>query len=510
MVAVILSIVFLAQADTYKLTDFRLPESGAMELWLGFDADFGGSENTSGDETFRKESSASRDGSGDVNFSFFKRNERNDLSFYFTSSLEGGSESSENTTYRVSPIVYEIDVDGYTIGDTVAYQFDLESLSGSLGKNLSEELSVSEDWMYYPFKKIFFFGIGSNLSFGHGTNKAYGRSDNYLDQNPSQTDTSRSNSLGVGLTIYPLLGFGRLRELEFPSRAFAVKDILVEELGFEENPEFVRELAGLYARRWEYPIKYWHSEWEFYTDVEELLAEYGIPPEDMRIRHWMRIIESASIWSEGRPYGLRFTFRPSIVTDFSRSQSEHTFYEGYTVYSGVKNYSQTSGIFIIPGDLMLEGGYPLTDVIHLEGSVRFSPELYYDKEKVYIKEQRRAYYFDTLLVRITDTTVTDSQLTLEEYNLNYSMEMKYYMLYNIDLSLRFSGGLGRNEDYYEEGIFYKSWSNGISVGGNYYFRNRFVFSLSGSLSRSRSESSYRFDSVKTTPSASFGVSYRLF
>ncbi|MBD3286713.1 hypothetical protein GF359_08915 [candidate division WOR-3 bacterium] len=189
-----------SQVDTtYKLTDFRLPESGVMELWLGLNGGFGGGASSDGDDYFQKESYAYKGGSGDVNFYLERQNERHDFTFNITGNIDGSSSSNAESDYLVFPIEYEVDMGGYTIIDTVAYRCELAHLSESIDKDFSEDLFVTEDWMYYPFKRFFFFGIGSSISFDHNTSNRNYWSDVYTDSLPNYTDTSWSRSVGMVL-----------------------------------------------------------------------------------------------------------------------------------------------------------------------------------------------------------------------------------------------------------------------------------------------------------------------
>ncbi|MBD3286712.1 hypothetical protein GF359_08910 [candidate division WOR-3 bacterium] len=310
-----------------------------------------------------------------------------------------------------------------------------------------------------------------------------------------------------GFNLYPLLGLGRLRPLEFPSRALAVRDILTEELGFEDNPELIRELADLFARRWEYTFKYWHPDWEFYSDIERLLRKYGIEPEKMKIRTWMRVIESSTIWGweGGRPCGIRLTFKPTSSCEISREYSSRRAWRG-DISSWRERSSKTLNWEIKTGEIVLEGGYPLDKAIHLQGDMKFQPEIFFRKSWDYYADD---YDTDSLYV-YTDSTAITKQLELKEYYFGYSLLLKYYLQYNFDFSVTLDGGFDRDESRYEEGIYYNDWWNEITVQGSYTLRNRLRITLSGSLERKRFESSYRFDEVWTTPSASFGVSYRLF
>jgi len=372
-------------------------------------------------------------------------------------------------------------------------------------------LTLDEDWSYYPFSRFFFVGLGTDIILRPGYNNSFGYSHHYEspdgDTVLTQQNSSNSRRFTLDCDFSPIIGLGRMRPLEFPSRAIAVEDILRDELSSECDPALVKELAELFAKRWEYNVKYWHPDWEFYGDVEEVLAKYGVPPEKMRIRSWMQIIESSSIWGEdqGRPYGLRVMIHPNYNLSYGKTKTESSSVYGDTSFTGRRNSEMISGWAVDAGSIIFEGGYPINKIMHLNGGVSFSPVLF--SEKTRTRTEQTYLDYDTTIVR--DTTITDKQLELEEYSVDYSLDLRCYVLFNFDLGISIDGDITRYQ-YWQDELYYHNFSNSLIVGGTYNYRNRFFITMEGSFTRTRKENSSPFDDIYNTPSASIDISYRIF
>ncbi len=507
MLGFILSFVITSQADTvYKLTDFRIPESGAISFDLGVDMGIKDTaSNGSSSGLFYEKHTNVNSENAYTGFSLEKENERR--RFSLSASLSLGSNQKDGTTYYYEPqaVVETLSIGGLEIWDTLWYNFHphAEDLIESVG--LNEVFAVSSDWCWYPFREFMFIGVGGGVSGNHSFSDQASRRFLYEDTSLYTFDTSLTQTFTFGLSAYPLFGFGKLHPLEYPSRALEIAEIVSE-----EDTEMIQDLSVLLARRWTYPVKYWHPDWEFYQDMEEIFTSYGINLDNLHARTWLRIIEASSIWSTGRLYGLRLTLKPVILGQSLRNQHNHAKTKRYSSESDFNIYHlkwREYGVSALAGSIELAGGYSINNFMHLSGSLEFQPVLSYE----ICREQRRELYIYQFRVDslIRDTTIISKNDTLKEYMLDYNLTYTTLLTYSLSLNAGIEGKINHYKEYSGKLIMF--WTNKAFLSINYNYLNRFSINATGSLNLYRLENEQLlFPYAYLAPQVSLGIDYRIF
>lgn len=371
-------------------------------------------------------------------------------------------------------------------------------------RNISSELDLSGQLLYYPFGDYVYIGFQSSLdnSGGFGKNAEFERYDTFVN-----TDTLFTRVYSEEFSFSPRIGFGRIRQIEYAANALEIEEVLRKELDVSRNPQLVKEVAELYAKRWEYPIKYWHPDWEFYEDLEEIFEKYGISHEDIRIKTWMQIMDASAVWGS-RPYGIKISFISLGLTQGYNIRTEERpesmiYYPPLSEIS--ENYNANFGI----NGLYVDWGYPLSYKTHLAGSFNFSanPGLNFGIQHRAIY-RTGAYYPDSL---VEDTIITEAEIN--QYEVNYSISSLTWLWSHLGISPEFSGSFGKESYYYNgyEDSTTLSWlSNGITLSAAYYFTNKFSFHVSGGLSTYLQRIGDLPVTFSASPSARVSLSYRIF
>ncbi len=262
----------------------------------------------------------------------------------------------------------------------------------------------------------------------------------------------------------------------------------------------VKEVAELYAKRWEYPFKYWHADWEFYEDLEEVFTKYGIPREEMNIKDWMEIMDASSVWSS-RPCGWKITFfnaglRQIFDTDWIHN--DNNWYDPYT------ETTEQLDLFFRPNEVDLDWGYPLTYNTNLRGSAGFT--LYPGLEFAFQHQAyRRSFWPESV---IQDTTIKNTEI--KGYGVDYGVSSTTYFWNHFEFSSSFSGNFGKVPLSYGESRTEVWIGNGFSLSATYYFTNRFSFGVSGGVYASFKRISPLPFEYSFSPDAHVHLNYRIF
>jgi len=485
MLLILLSLILQVPDEDYNLTDFRLPESGAMRLW----ADAGGNLD-------------SYYGVSDIDDSFYTNPD-----IHTGSKWERGYAKVYNTWVRSS------EQNDYNLGVSLGFfsnggnQLDISLADSSIFDTVTTldnsyadfnlNFSFNEDWLFYPFKKVFLFGLSGFSRLSYQGLEEHDYITYYYYDSWEKAEVLRDD-FSTDLSVDFLVGVGRLRPLEYPSRAIVMAEILEEEGICDPDPVMVAELAELFARRWEYPLKYWHPDWEFYEDAEKLLEEYGVERGNVNVRNWMRIIEASSVWEKnwfwgdgysfGRPYGIRVTMKPlffDVNYNWGRGHYSNEYWSsGFpdSQWDSMRGNTEFSTSFVFrPLVVALEGGYPLSNTMHIYGDVDFSVSPFYYSIARYRSEYWSESFGDTIET-VQDTTIIENEFNPRSYAVSCDLRLRKHIIYDLSIITSYTGNLGRIMDYYY-GLDYVNsyWYNTLSVGGEYYFFNRFAFSVSGSF-----------------------------
>ncbi len=498
MLGVLMFLLVQTEADTvYNLRDFRLPDAGAMKLYTNLNLLI--RDNVDYFSNIYKEwedRDSYRGGTGKVTFLYDRRGEKRELQL----------DVSFSGHFRSTP--------GYYEAHSLDSLFDTTWVSEDNNIAGYGEVELLEDWRYYVWRTPVFIGIASDIEGEYSTSNSFSTYD--IDEASTHIEYEiYGHGLEESIEFSPQLGIGRLRPLEYPSRALVANEI-VREMGFDSDAELVNELAQLFADRWRYPIKYWKSDWEFYEDMEEILLEHGIKPEEMRIRSWMRIIDASSIWEYGRPYGIRLTLRPTF-RHFYYSYEHHynaVFDSPDTLYIHLteeNEWHESYGFFFPVADVSLEGGYPINNWMHLQGEVEFRSDSMYGFSRR-IKNEYTQYSNGMAVWNYEDTT-TIWNFNISDYSFRYSMLATFYVIYTMSIKLNLYGyyGIFNNP---EIELNRRRWDNGITLGAEYTYRDKLTFACRGGFEVSNYVSTTAgilgYKDFELVPEASITVGYRIF
>ncbi|GEM_PF-4121595 len=483
----LLYLVLFSQADAdssvstklkYDLKSFRVPESGAMHLWINFGTGFELDVNVLKvrdtipyTPEFDKRLKEKGKGYGNFGNLWIKNSERSDLYLNISSQLLFTKKNKvedrlENTLKHNSHEVYSNAWNYY--------------------------ISCKERWFFYPFKEIFFYGLKGNCSVNFKNLKTYNcESFRQFSFQGIREKTSYDNGLYTGFDMSLMVGLGRIRPLEYPSRAIVIAEVLEEEGICVPDSMMIAELAELFARRFEYPVKYRHPDWEFYDDIEELLESYGVKSNEISIRTWMQIIEKSHVWdfnhytkkddifAANRPYGLRLELQ-TLTLDINGSLTKNNSFYKYRANTIRQDYYDTTllkaskyGIDfgLQPAILSLSGGYPISNTIHFYGSASFSVSPF---RYLLTKKWEKTTSLTTEIIK--DSIRIKNDLNPTAYGFSCDLLIRKYITYNLSVDVGYWGGFTKSviRRYYrnEESEW---WHNTISINGKYHFLNRFIF-----------------------------------
>lgn len=512
MLGFILTLLISSQINTtYKLADFRIPESGTISFDFGVDLGIKDTaSNGSSSGLFYEEYTNVGSENAYTGFLLQKESDRRGFSVSASLSLAGNQKDGVTYYYEPQAVVETLSIGGLEIWDTLWYNFNPHAEDAIESADLNEYFTLSGDWCWYPFREFMFIGFGGGVSGTHSFGDQASRGFLYEDTSLYTFDTSLTQNFTFGLDAYPLFGFGKLRPLEYPSRALEIARVVSEESAGREDPAMVQDLAVLLARRWTYPVKYWHPDWEFYQNMEEIFTRYGIGLDNLHARTWLRIIEASSIWGSGRPFGLRLTLKPVVLNQYLESRHAHRSNKHSSSGSEIYFYHLKSNEYvssIIAGSIELAGGYPINNSMHLSGHLAFEPFLSYE---IFTENRKELsiyrYKIDSL---VQDTTIISKHDTLKEYVLDYNMTYTVFFMYSLSLNAGIEGRINHYKEY--NGRLNMLWSNKVFLGINYDYLNRFSVSATGSLNLYRRENEdLLFPYAYLAPQVSLGMNYRIF
>ncbi len=439
---------------TYKLTDFRMPESGAMKFVLNLNA--GLNDNAGSfwrfpyypdEDTFLVViKNQGRDGSTGCNI-FFERDKEN-FSYYVNSDLKVSALSSNES--RLSDMT------------------ESDTLIKAKARFSGGDLGIYGKIQYYPAGDIFYIGLRSSLDNGC----LFTRKENSFEVDTLlYAGVELERSYGDTLYIYPELGFGRMRSLSYASNAMEIAEVLQRKYTAARNPQLVKEVAELYAKRWEYPIKYWHPNWEFYEDLEEIFTKYGIPREEMNIKDWMEVIDASSIWYS-RNCGFTLKFMNAELRQIFYTHSRRDL-DPWSIH-----YTESIDLLslsLLPTAASISCGFPISINTNLNGSIDF--KLYPGLEFAFSHYGYRNSYWPEYVKK--DTTIINTEI--KGYGVIYEISSPTYIWNHLEISPEIRGGFGKAPQSYNESITRLWINNGVSLSARYYFTNKFAFGVSGGM-----------------------------
>lgn len=464
----------------YKLTDFRMPESGAMTFSVALDACMQGYSYSYStipyfDSIYIRRGLQNSISAVEGDFLFYREKEKivysfkNKLSFNYQQTAFSQDEYWDDYFFPIASYIKK---------------------SGSFSVFMNPSGGVA----CYPFGDIFFLGFNSGVA----TSAVLG---NGIDS--SMTEISKSKNYGYYESFFfsPRIGLGRIRSLQYPSNALEIANILTEELGLVKDPQLIEDIAELLAKRWEYPLKYRHYKWEFFEDIEELFIKYGISKSDMDIRTWMQVIDASVAWSD-RPYGIRVYLEPRFYQSYGVANSTVTLL--VQPWYNRSQYVERSSLAFNFQSIYLEFGYPLSNNSQLEGSLIFSalPAFVYDYRHFLVIEPP----YSTI-----DTTLIEEKTEVSGFSLSYNLSYSQFVWDFFGVS-PYIWGIYEQAPYYS-GFGYetrKELSNDLFLGGKIFLADNLTFSIWGGFKidlRRDGTSPIIFD---VNPAANINLDYRIF
>lgn len=492
-----LLITLFTQIDTvYDLRDFRIPESGVTRLTLNLSGHmdeyvYSGWNylDYPWDTFFNTSTRREQRGTTGGNYQLIREKER--LSYSLGTALEFHGYSRESSSLEYTQFGYDT---LYIRYDTLYnLQMNNHSFSGALGPSAS--------LLYYPFGDVICVGFNSSLSIGGSIGKS-----TELRKEVSHDFFSTEEKQGFyeRISFDPLIGFGRIRPLQYASNALEIEEVLSKDLIISKNPSLVKEVAELLARRWEYPIKYWQSDWEFYDDLEEIFVKYGIPREDIHIKTWMQIIDASSVWST-RPYGIRISIGPALEQNLGITEVNHR--QEYDSLSAILySYDRIHEFEARLNQVSLDFGYPLSNHTHLAGSIGLSlfPAFFYNIE--------HRFYVD--LSHYMDTTIVEKELGIESYRIPYTLSSTTYFWNRFRISISTSGNYEEapyyTPSYIPDTLISRTWANDFALSMWYTFTNKFSISIGGGIGTTLQKYTSGSPFFSANPHAGASLEYRIF
>lgn len=300
MFGLLLSFAITSQTDaTYKLTDFRIPDAGAIELEIAASMGLSGSQGDWQDTSRYEE--------------------------WIQGSAGSGASLKWNLRFLGEKRYLNIRSSAFLEGD--AYSHKYEERRDTLDTTWSDTYLQASGRLFFSSSAGWY--LGNSPCFLGFSGDFYG--DEYVNYY-----SYRSPEIWVFMPtldgeLFVGAGIGKIRNVRPVIHAWQ----FLEEIGQENRPN-IQNLAEILATQWSYELKHWRYEKYFYQDIEKLLVEKDVvsrlsPYEVMRLRE---IISSVS---DSRLYGARFS----------------------TMIGARASYDWS--ISVKPGLLMsFSGGYPLS------------------------------------------------------------------------------------------------------------------------------------------------------
>lgn len=273
MLGILLIIVSQNAGDAaYNLRDFRIPDAGAINLFLGSGGDFYLARGYRRDDsTSRRSLSYGLDGVILAEYNLTLSSEKRFIN------LQISTQPSEHESFYYN--VY---------GRRYEYEKDTNlSIGKSFNAWIHPKIGSSTDAGWYINESQWFLGFsdtvhaGVTVDYSDYWEKWYIRPD-YLH-----------------LSLFMGGGFGKVRNVAPAAKAWQ----FLEEIA-QPRREDIDALAQLLSTRWKYEMKHWYYEKSFYSDAAALLEERGVTSK-LSPFHSMRLREIVLGFPSERLYGNR-------------------------------------------------------------------------------------------------------------------------------------------------------------------------------------------------------------